>query len=115
LGKQLEFLRSRGVLILGSGNMVHNLNMRPGMNNDRPYDWAVEFDTRIWDRIQAGDHQAVIDFQKMGTVATHAHPSYDHFLPLLYCLGLKTDQDQIRTFSDNFQWPAVSMRSIVIG
>jgi len=115
LGKQLEFLRTRGVLILGSGNVVHNLNMRPGMNNDRPYDWAVEFDTRIWDRIQAGDHQAVIDFQKMGTVATHAHPSYDHFLPLLYCLGLKTDQDQIRTFSDNFQWPAVSMRSIVIG
>jgi 4,5-DOPA dioxygenase extradiol len=114
LGKQLQFLRTRGVLILGSGNMVHNLSFRPGMNNDRPYDWATEFDTKIWDRIQAGDHQAVVDFQKLGNVATQAHPSYDHFLPLLYCLGLKTEQDQLRTFNDNVQWPAVSMRSLVI-
>jgi 4,5-DOPA dioxygenase extradiol len=114
LGKQLAFLRTRGVLILGSGNLVHNLNMRPGMNGDKPYDWATEFDARIWKNIEDSNHQAVIDFQKMGSVAVQAHPTYDHFLPLLYCLGLKTDQDGIRTFNDNFQWPAVSMRSIVI-
>jgi 4,5-DOPA dioxygenase extradiol len=114
LGKQLAFLRTRGVLILGSGNLVHNLSFRPGMNNDRPYDWAMEFDSRIFDRIQAGDHQAVIDFQKMGNVAVQAHPSHDHFLPLIYCLSLKTEKDGLRTFSDNFQWPAVSMRSFVM-
>ena len=114
LGKQLQFLRTRGVLILGSGNLVHNLSFRPGMNSDRPYDWAVEFDKTISERIEVGDHQAVVDFQKMGSVATQAHPSHDHFLPLLYCLGLKTDKDSIRTFNDNFQWPAVSMRSLLI-
>ena len=114
LGKQLEFLRTRGVLILGSGNLVHNLRFRPGMNNDRPYDWAMEFDSRVWERMQAGDHQAVVDFQRMGDVATQSHPSHDHFLPVLYCLSLKTDKDELRTFNDNFQWPAVSMRSFVI-
>jgi 4,5-DOPA dioxygenase extradiol len=114
LGKQLQFLRKRGVLILGSGNIVHNLRFRPGMNNDQPYDWALEFDTKISDRIQAGDDQTVVDFQKMGSVATQAHPSHDHFLPLLYCLGLKTGQDSLQTFNDNFQWPAVSMRSLLI-
>jgi 4,5-DOPA dioxygenase extradiol len=88
--------------------------MRPGMNNDQPYDWATEFDAVIWKSIQDGNHQAVIDFQKLGSVAQQAHPTYDHFLPLLYCLGLKSDKDEIRTFNDNFQWPAVSMRSLVI-
>jgi 4,5-DOPA dioxygenase extradiol len=115
LGKHLSFLRDRGVLILGSGNMVHNLSIRPGMNNDQPYDWAIEFDAAMWKHIREGNHQAVVDFQKMGTAALQAHPTYDHFLPLLYCLGLKADHDEIRTFNDNFQWPAVSMRSIVIG
>jgi 4,5-DOPA dioxygenase extradiol len=114
LGKHLQELRNRGVLILGSGNLVHNLSIRPGMNNDRPYDWAVEFDASMWKNIQEGNHQAVVDFQKLGSVAAQAHPTYDHFLPLLYCLGLKTSDDSITAFNDNFQWPAVSMRSIVI-
>ena len=74
----------------------------------------MEFDAAIWKHIQDGNHQAVVDFQKMGSVAAQAHPTYDHFLPLLYCLGLRTDKDGIRTFNDNFQWPAVSMRSLVI-
>jgi 4,5-DOPA dioxygenase extradiol len=114
LGKHLQELRHHGVLILGSGNLVHNLNIRPGMNNDRPYDWAVEFDATIWKSIQEGNHQAVMDFQKLGAVAANSHPTYDHFLPLLYCLGLKKTEDSVTTFNDNFQWPAVSMRSIVV-
>lgn len=114
LGKQLRFLRERGVLIFGSGNFVHNLNMRPGMNNDQPYDWAVEFDAVMWKHVQDGDHGKIMDFQKLGTVAMQAHPTYDHFLPLLYCLGSKSEQDSVRAFNDNFQWPAVSMRSIVL-
>ena len=114
LGKHLQFLRSKGVLIFGSGNMVHNLRMRPGMNNDQPFDWAREFDSTIWTRIQEGNHRAVADFQKIGEAASLSHPTYDHFLPLLYCLGATMKGDQITTFNDNFQWPAVSMRSFVI-
>lgn len=115
LGKHLQALRTRGVLIMGSGNLVHNLSIRPGMNNDRPYDWAVEFDATMWKNIQEGNHQAVVDFQKLGSMAAQSHPTYDHFLPLLYCLGLKTTEDEITAFNDNFQWPAVNMRSIVMG
>lgn len=114
LGKHLQTLRTRGVMILGSGNIVHNLNIRPGMNNDRPYDWALEFDAAMWKHIQDGNHGAVADFQKMGNVAVQSHPTYDHFLPVLYCLGAKANEDTVRTFNDNFQWPAVSMRSLVI-
>jgi 4,5-DOPA dioxygenase extradiol len=114
LARHLAYLRNRGVLILGSGNMVHNLGIRPGMNSDRPYDWAVEFDSVIWKHIQEGNHQAVVDFQKLGSVAAQAHPTYDHFLPLLYCLGVKSERDEVRVFNDNFQWPAVSMRSLLI-
>jgi 4,5-DOPA dioxygenase extradiol len=114
LGKHLQFLRSKGVLIFGSGNVVHNLRMRPGMNNDQPFDWAREFDSTIWTRIQDENYQAVADFQKLGDAANLSHPTYDHFLPLLYCLGIKMSGDQITTFNDNFQWPAVSMRSFLI-
>jgi 4,5-DOPA dioxygenase extradiol len=114
LAKELQFLRSKGVLVFGSGNVVHNLRMRPGMNNDQPFDWAVEFDSTIWKRIQDGDYRAVADFQKLGSAASLSHPSYDHFLPLLYTLGVKTEKDEITTFNDNFQWPAVSMRSFLI-
>jgi len=85
------------------------------MSQNAPVDWAVEFDSVIWRAIESGNHQAVIDFQKLGAMARNSHPSYDHFLPLLYCLGLKTADDSVSTFNDNFQWPAVSMRSVRIG
>jgi len=114
LGQHLQQLRRRGVLILGSGNVVHNLSIRPGMNGDRPYDWAVEFDASMWKNIQDGNHQAVVDFQRLGSVAAQSHPTYDHFLPLLYCLGAKMEGDVVTTFNDSFQWPAVSMRSVML-
>jgi 4,5-DOPA dioxygenase extradiol len=114
LGKYLQALRTRGVLILGSGNMVHNLSKRPNTNNNQPYDWAVEFDETMTAHINEGNHQGVVDFLKLGSMATLAHPSYDHFLPILYCLGVKTKDDNVSSFSGNFQWPAVSMRSFVI-
>lgn len=113
LGQALRFLRTKGVLVFASGNFVHNLGMRPGTNNDQPYDWAMEFDREIWSRIQKGDYASVSDFLKLGEAAM-AHPTYDHFLPVLYALGLAQEKDEIRTFNDNFQWPAVSMRSLVI-
>ena len=111
VAKLLQGLRSKGVLLIGSGNMVHNLSKRPGTNNDQPYDWAVEFDETMAGHIRNGNHQGVVDFLKLGNVASLAHPTYDHFLPLLYALGSKTGQDEVTPFCDNFQWPAVSMRS----
>jgi 4,5-DOPA dioxygenase extradiol len=114
LAKHLQALRTKGVLILGSGNVVHNLSKRPGTNNNQPYDWAVEFDTKIAGHIMDGNHQGVVDFLKLGSLAALAHPTYDHFLPILYSLGVKANEDTVSSFSDDFQWPAVSMRSFVI-
>jgi 4,5-DOPA dioxygenase extradiol len=68
----------------------------------------------MWKSIQEEDHQSVAGFQTLGGAASLAHPTYDHFLPLLYCLGAKMDGDNVTTFNDNFQWPAVSMRSFMI-
>jgi 4,5-DOPA dioxygenase extradiol len=113
LAKQLQSLRDRGVLILGSGNLVHNL--REMVRADvKPFDWAVEFDRRMDDYIREGNYKAVVDFQKLGSLASAAHPTYDHFLPLLYVLGLQARGEQVQTFTSGFQYKSVSMRSYQI-
>ena len=86
LGAHLEQFRSKGVLLIGSGNVVHNLRQR-GTAWQRPFDWAEEFDSRITGHVTDGDYQSVVNFLDMGAVASSAHPTYDHFLPLLYVLG----------------------------
>ena len=115
LGKRLRALRSKGVLVIGSGNVVHNLRERGGTGvTPAPRDWAIEFDRRMASAIEAGRHQEAIDFLSLGQLATLAHPSYDHFLPLLYTLGLAGAGGAIETFCEGFQWPGISMRSFVL-
>ena len=115
LATRLAALRSRGVLILGSGNVVHNLSERGGTGvTPRPRDWAVEFDTRISGAVLKGDHAQPINFLDLGPLARQAHPSYDHFLPLLYCLGAAGPKAKVRTFCEGFQWPGISMRGFVL-
>ena len=115
VAKQLRGLRSKGILILGSGNVVHNLRERGGTGvTDRPRDWAVEFDRRIAAAVAAGDHAQAVNFLSLGNLATLAHPSYDHFLPLLYCLGLVEGGGHVGTFCEGFQWPGISMRGFVL-
>lgn len=111
LARRLQFLRKEGILILCSGNFVHNLNFRNTASP--PLDWALEFDATMNTHIKNGDHQSVIDFRKLGRIARLAHPTHDHFLPIFYFLGLKGDRDAVSVFTDGFQWPAVSMRSFV--
>jgi 4,5-DOPA dioxygenase extradiol len=113
LAAQLTQLRSKGVLVMGSGNMVHNLRQR-GPAGQAPFDWAEEFDSRITGHIQDGDYQSVVNFLDMGAVASSAHPTYDHFLPLLYVLGAQTEGDRVTTFNVGFQEPSVSMKSFVV-
>lgn len=115
LGQRLRGLRSKGVLIIGSGNVVHNLRERGGTGVTKtPRDWAIEFDRRMASAIAAGRHEEAINFLSLGSLATLAHPSYDHFLPLLYCLGLVERGGPIETFCEGFQWPGISMRSLVL-
>jgi 4,5-DOPA dioxygenase extradiol len=116
LAKRLRTLRSKGILILGSGNVVHNLGERGGTGvTDHPRDWAIEFDNRMTKSVMNGDHAPAINFLALGDLARQAHPSYDHFLPLLYSLGLATPGGPVRTFCEGFQWPGISMRGFVLG
>lgn len=111
LAQQLQSLREKGVLIVGSGNLVHNLyKMRM---DEKTYDWAEEFDQQIAQWIEANDDQHLIKFQDSGAIATMAHPTYDHYLPLLYTLGIKNEKDQISFFNTGFQLGSVSMRSVI--
>jgi 4,5-DOPA dioxygenase extradiol len=115
LAKRLRGLRSKGILVLGSGNVVHNLGERGGTGvTPTPRDWAIEFDRRMTAAVMKGDHAQAVNFLSLGDLARQAHPSYDHFLPLLYCLGLARPGGHVRTFNEGFQWPGISMRGFVL-
>ncbi len=111
LGKELKALRSKGVLIIGSGNIVHNLMQ---LRRHVTYDWAESFDHSIKTFIDKRDFKSVIGFQKLGKVAELAHPSYDHLLPLMYTLGAMDKNESIEYFNDSFDLGAISMRSLLI-
>ena len=114
LGQQLKGLRERGVLIVGSGNIVHNLRaVNMSANAMQAYDWALEFDKVTADLIQKGDVSALADFLKLGAVARQAHPTHDHYLPLLYAAGAVSAKEDVKFFNANFQAASISMRSIV--
>ncbi len=112
LAQQLQSLREKGVLIVGSGNIVHNLRAI-NFENAAPYDWALEFDAKISQWIETGDHRSIIEFQKLGTLAALAHPTYDHFLPLMYVLGFQHTKDTPKFFNSDFDMSSVSMRSVI--
>ena len=115
LAKELRALRSKGILVVGSGNVVHNLNERGGTGRtDRPRDWALEFDRRMTTAVMNGNHAEAVNFLALGELASLAHPTHDHFLPLLYALGVSEPRGEVASFNDGFQWPGVSMRSFVL-
>jgi 4,5-DOPA dioxygenase extradiol len=116
LGRQLRALRDRGVLIVGSGNIVHNLRatQRSAASN-QAYDWAIEFDRMTADLVQQGRLQELSDFQKSGALALSAHPTHDHFLPLLHAAGAVDAKEAPRFLTANFQAASISMRSVVWG
>jgi 4,5-DOPA dioxygenase extradiol len=116
LGQQLHALRDRGVLIVGSGNIVHNLRaMRPGTGPNDAYEWAAEFDTLVHEQIKTGHLDTLKNFQALGAVAQQAHPTYEHYLPLLYAAGAARSGDAPRFFNAGYQGAAISMQSVVWG
>lgn len=114
LGQQLKGLRERGVLIVGSGNIVHNLRtMQRGAASNQAYDWALEFDQTIAGYLQNGNLAALQDFQALGATAQQAHPTYEHFLPLLYAAGTVDANETPQFFNASFQAASISMRSVI--
>ncbi len=114
LGQQLKHLRQEGVLIVASGNTVHNLRtMQRSAADNQAYEWAIEFDGWVAEQIKTGHNEALVDFQKLGSVAQMAHPSYDHYLPLLYAAGAANADDQVEFFNEGHQLASIAMRSVI--
>jgi 4,5-DOPA dioxygenase extradiol len=116
LANELSELRRKGVLILGSGNMVHNLRiMSWEMINGGGYDWAIEANEKFKNAILDKDHNALINFQSMGSDVMLGIPTPEHYLPLMYTLGLQNEQDEASIFNDKAVGGSLTMTSVQIG
>ena len=113
LGKELAPLRDEGVLILGSGNIVHNLRLFD-FRNPAPMDFALRANALVREKILAGDHASLAEFPKLGLDVARAVPTTEHFLPLLYVLGAKREGDAVSIFNDTVQ-SSISMTSVRFG
>ena len=118
LAKQLLALRKKGVLIIGSGNMVHNLRMVAWDKLNEPeygFDWALEMNNVFKNKISNGFHKELIQYEKLHKAATLAIPTPDHYYPLLYILALQTDNDKVEFFNDKAVGGSLTMTSVKIG
>ena len=116
LAQQLKSLRDRGVLIVGSGNIVHNLRqMQRGAAANQAYDWTLEFDQTTGGLIQQGNLGALPNFLQWGSLAKMAHPTHEHYLPLLYAAGAADGKEPMRFFNVDYQGGSIAMRSVVWG
>lgn len=118
LSKELGALRKKGVLIIGSGNMVHNLRMVAWdklNDHNYGYDWAIEMNELFKQKITEKDHKALIHYEKLNSAAKMAIPTPDHYYPLLYSLGLQENNDPIHFFNDKAVAGSLTMTSVKIG
>ena len=118
LAKEIASLRKKGVLIIGSGNMVHNLRMVDWQKLNEPnygFDWAVEMNDVFKQKISDGNHKALIDYENLNKAAKLAIPTPDHYYPLLYNLGLQDNNDSISFFNDRLVGGSLNMTSVKIG
>jgi 4,5-DOPA dioxygenase extradiol len=114
LARSLAPLRARGVLVMGSGDIVHNLRVADFRRIDG-YDWAVRFNAEVRARILTRDHAALMNYEALGPDARLAIPTPEHYLPLLYCLALQEDGDEVALFNDEVVLGSVSMTCVSIG
>ena len=116
LGRTLAPLRDEGVLIIGSGNLVHNLHAYAwGRHPVEPFDWAVRFEKRARDLMSSGDFQPLVDYESLGRDAILSAPTPDHYLPLIYVLGAAHAGESVTFPVDGVDGGAVSMLTVKIG
>ena len=118
LAKQLASLRKKGVLIIGSGNMVHNLRMVAWDKLQEPeygFDWAIEMNTIFKEKIGNNDFKSLIEYKKLNAAAKLAIPTPDHYYPLLYSIALQDNKDAVSFFNDKTVGGSLTMTSVKIG
>ena len=114
LGRELAFLRKKGVLVIGSGNAVHNLQYA-SFGSNKPYDWALEFDNTVAEAINRGDHNSLIHYDKFGKPALLSVNSAEHYIPLLYTLGMQSQGEKVMQFNEGIDLGSAGMRCVRIG
>jgi 4,5-DOPA dioxygenase extradiol len=117
LAKKLNSLRDKGILIIGSGNIIHNLRLAdfPNINKDNyGYDWAIEAKEKINGYLVNGNYQPLLDYEKQSKALKLAIPTPDHYLPLIYTLGLQQKAETISLFNDKLVAGSLSMTSLKI-
>ena len=122
LAGELAALRKKGVLIIGSGNMVHNLGMMRihgnsmlDINREYGFDWTLEINELLKKKINSKDHKQIIDYQNLHPQMKLAVPTPDHYYPLLYSLGLQDDKDDVMLFNDKAIAGSLTMTSVRLG
>lgn len=117
LAKEINSLRHKGVLIIGSGNMVHNLRKVAWnrLNEEFAFDWAIDANEKMKSYILSGNHENLINFKSQGKVFDLAIPTPEHYMPLLYTLALKEENETIELFNDKPVGGSLTMTSVKIG
>lgn len=115
LGRKLSVLRDKGILIIGSGDIVHNLRIMNYDMDAEPFEWASEFDDYISEAIVSRNHANIISYEKLGKSAELSVPTKEHYLPLLYIVGLQEESDEVNFIYKGIQHSSMSMTSIKIG
>jgi len=113
LASDLSFLRDKGVLVVGSGNIVHNLR-QASWDSDLPYDWAIEFDEQVRKLILDGNHDELIRSERISRAAAYSIPTPEHYLPLLYVLALKDPSERVAFFNESILMGSIGMRSFAV-
>jgi 4,5-DOPA dioxygenase extradiol len=115
LAAELAPLRENGVLIIGSGNLVHNLGLIEFDTDAEPYGWAVTFDEKIKTSLLNRNHGALLNYLDFGREAHYAVPTLDHYLPMIYAIALQGKDESLKFIHEGFQNGSVSMRAFQIG
>ncbi len=115
LANTLKKMREKGVLIIASGNIVHNLKVIDWNNiNAKPLDWAIEFDEIVKSKLNSQDFKALVNYEQLGRIFQLAHPTNEHYLPMLYTLGLADKTEEVKYLFEGFQFGSASMRCFQI-
>ncbi|AIY43808.1 hypothetical protein LT85_4650 [Collimonas arenae] len=115
LGRKLAVLREQGVLIVGSGDVVHNLRLMNRHQDAPPHDWAERFNDHVRESLLSGDMQALIDYADQGQDAQLSVPTPEHYLPLLYIAGARREGEAVSIVVDGIDIGAISMLTAVVG
>jgi 4,5-DOPA dioxygenase extradiol len=115
-GKRLATLRDDGILIIGSGNLVHNLHAYAwGRHPAEPFDWALRFEKQVRDMLVAGNDEPLVDYESLGRDAILSAPTPDHYLPLLYVIGARDAHDRVTFPVEGIDGGSVSMITVQFG